>query len=153
MSSEKASDDTAGSEELQMDEELDRIMFRSAIAAMIVGLVVAGYLLWLTSQESYSALYIYPDSYSNYVKPGEVVTFRYGIECHERGEAHYTIRIYLGDQLLKTREVVLRSGDVWESNESITLPQNISFPTKVRIEAEVNGAVYEVHFWLKERGS
>ena len=134
-----------------IDEEIENIMFKAAIVAMVIGVIVAAYLIWVTAQESYSALYIYPESYSNYVNPGDTVTFRYGIASHEIRETKYTVRFYLGNQLVKTKQIVLKSGEVWEENESITLPENITFPTKVRIEADANGVIYEVHFWLKKK--
>jgi uncharacterized membrane protein len=134
-----------------IDAEIESIMFKAAIVAMIIGVIVAAYLIWVTAQESYSALYIYPESYSNYVNPGDTVTFRYGIASYEIGETKYTVRIYLGNELVKTKEIVLQSGEVWEENESITLPKNLTFPTKVRIEADANGVIYEVHFWLKKK--
>lgn len=133
------------------DEELERIMMRSAIIAIIIGVVVAAYLIWVMAQESYSALYIYPESYSNYVNPGDVVKFRYGVKSYETRETSYTLKIYLGSKLIKVKRFKLKPGEVWEENESVKLPENIKFPTKVMLVLYANNRTYEVHFWLKEK--
>ena len=147
---EDVENDNAGETDA-IDAEMEDIMFKAAIVAMVLGVIVAAYLIWLTAQESYSSLYVYPDSYSNYVNPGDTVTFRYGIASYEIKETKYTVKFYLGDKLVKTKKIVLRSGEVWEENESITLPENITFPTKLRIEADANDVTYEVHIWLKKK--
>ncbi len=131
------------------DEEFERIMMKSAIIAMVTGVIIAGYLVWMMSHESYSALYIYPDSYSNYVKPGDVVTFRYGVKSYEIHETQYFLKIYLGNKLIKVKKFKLRPGDTWEENESVKLPKDIKFPTKVMLVLTANNRTYEVHFWLK----
>lgn len=130
---------------------IDELMVKAAIVAMVLGAIVAAYLIWISMQESYSALYIYPESYSNYVNPGETVTFRYGVKSYETKETEYFLRIYLGSELIKTKRFTLKSGEVWEENESIVLPANMSFPTKVMLVLDANGRTYEVHFWLKRK--
>lgn len=135
-----------------MDEETEKIMFRSAMIAMVAGLIVVGYLIWLSYQESYSALYIYPGSYSNYVNLSELpkeVSFVYGIKSYEREDKVYHVKIYLGDSLVKSKEVFLRSGETFEEREYVTVPKSVKLPIKVKVVAEVDGVTYEVHFWLK----
>jgi len=132
-------------------EPIDELMVKAAIVAMVLGVIVAAYFIWITSQESYSALYIYSKSYSNYVNPGETITFRYGVKSYEIKETEYVLRIYLGNELVKTEKFTLKSGEVWEENESIVLPENMTFPTKVMLVLDANGKTYEVHFWLKRK--
>ncbi|MBO8183021.1 MAG: hypothetical protein H0Z28_09555 [Archaeoglobus sp.] len=137
----------------QIDEEIENIMFKAAIIAMIAGVIVAAYLIWLNSQESYSALYIYPESYSNYINKSELpkdVLFTYGIKSYETSDKIYHISIFLGNKLVKYKEVKIKRGETFEENESVTVYPNTTFPVKVKIVAEVNGVTYEVHFWLKE---
>ncbi len=134
-----------------INEGTEKIIFKSAIGAIVVGVIVAAYFIWLSSQETYSAVYIYPESYTNYVNPGNIISFRYGIACYEAKETRYEIRIYLGDELVRTKEITLKKGEVWEDNESIILPENITLPTKVRIVVRTDNTVYEVYFWIKEK--
>ncbi len=129
---------------------MDSIIVKAAIVAVVFGIILASYLIWVTAREPYSALYIYPESYSNYVKPGEDVTFRYGIVSHEIGDTEYLVEFYLGQELVKSKKVVLGSGEVREENESIILPESISYPVQVRIRAYANNVTYEAYFWLKK---
>jgi uncharacterized membrane protein len=131
-------------------DPIDEIMVKSIILSIAIGVAATVFLIWDTTQEYYSALYIYPDSYSNYVNPGDTVTFRYGVKSYEKGEMEYTLQIYLGNELIKTKKFTLKSGETWEENESIVLPENMKFPTKVMLVLNANGKTYEVHFWLRE---
>lgn len=134
-------------------EDVEDLMLKAAIIAMVIGVIVAAYLIWLNMQESYSALYIYPGSYSNYVNKSELpkeISFIYGIKSYETRDKIYKISIFLGNKLIKSKEVEIKRGETFEENESIIIPVNTTFPAKVRIVAEVEGVVYDVHFWLKE---
>jgi|GEM_PF-1351897 uncharacterized membrane protein len=144
-------DDELNEEEL--DEELEKIMFRAAIVAMVIGVMVAAYLIWLNMQESYSALYIYPESYSNYINVSELpkeVSFVYGVRSYETKDKVYRISIFLGNKIVKSKEVLIKKGETFEEEESVIVPKNVTFPVKVRIVAEVESIIYDVHFWLKE---
>lgn len=131
--------------------QFEQMIMRSVIVAIIIGAGVTVFLLWMISQESYSALYIYPDSYSNYVRPGDVVTFKYGVKSYETNEVNYTLKIYLGDKLIKVKRFRLKSGETLEENESLKLSEKIKFPVKVMLVLAVNNRTYEAHFWLKEK--
>ncbi|RLI78396.1 hypothetical protein DRP05_07425 [Archaeoglobales archaeon] len=136
-----------------MVDEIERVITKAAIVALCIGTIVASYLIWVNAQESYSALYLYPETYKNYVDPSNLptnVSFVYGIKSYEIKETTYSVNVYLGDLLMKSKKIVLKSGEVFEENESIKVPKGTKFPIKVRIVAEANGNVYEVHFWLKE---
>jgi len=134
-------------------EDVEDLMLKAAVIAMVIGVVVAAYLIWLNSQESYSALYIYPGSYSNYINTSELpkeISFIYGIKSYETRDKTYKVSIFLGDKLIKSKEIEIKRGETFEENESIVIPVNTTFPAKIRVVAEVEGVVYEVHFWLKE---
>ncbi|ADC66064.1 hypothetical protein Ferp_1926 [Ferroglobus placidus DSM 10642] len=130
-------------------EKTGKLMLKALIAATILSVVLMSYLLWVSSQERYTTIYIYPDSYTNYAKPGSVVKFKYGIYCHEGKETEYLIKVYLGEKLVKSKEIMLKNGESREENESIVLPQNISLPVKVRVEAVTENSVYDAYFWIK----
>jgi len=113
--------------------------------------MVAGFLIWASLQESYSALYIYPDSYSNYVEAGDTVSFVYGVKSFEIKQTKYNLQIYLGNELKDKKEFWLNSGETREETETITLPEEVRFPIKVKLVLEANGRTYDVHFWLKKK--
>ena len=58
-----------------MTQEMDKLIEKTIVLACIIGVVVAAFLIWASYQESYSSLYIYPDSYSNYVNAGDTISF------------------------------------------------------------------------------
>ena len=136
---------------IAVSQEMDRLIKITVILACIIGAIVAAFLIWVSFQESYSALYIYPDSYSNYVRPGDTVSFVYGVKSFETKETKYNLRIYLGNELKKEKEFWLKSGETREETEMIVLPVNVTFPVEVKLVLEANGRKYDVHFWLKEK--
>ena len=135
----------------QKEKEMDRLIGKMIILASIIGVMVAGFLIWASLQESYSALYIYPDSYSNYVEAGDTVSFVYGVKSFEIKQTKYNLQIYLGNELKDKKEFWLNSGETREETETITLPEEVRFPIKVKLVLEANGRTYDVHFWLKKK--
>jgi hypothetical protein len=71
---------------------MDKLIERTIILACIIGVIVAASLIWASFQESYSALYIYPDSYSNYVEAGDTISFVYGVKSFETKGTKYNLR-------------------------------------------------------------
>jgi len=134
-----------------MTQEMDRLIEKTIIIAIILGVVVAAYLIWVASQESYSALYLYPDSYTNYVEAGETISFVYGVQSFETERTRYILLIYVGNELRDTKEFWLDREAIHEETQTITLPEEIDFPLKVQLLLEANGNSYDVHFWLKEK--
>lgn len=132
------------------ESEMDVLIKRTMVIACVIGVAVAAYLIWATYQESYSALYLRPESYSNYVHAGDDVSFVYGVQCFENKPTKYDLKIFLGNKLVKEREFELKRGEVHEEQETIHVPEDTTFPTKVRLVLEANGRTYDVHFWLKE---
>lgn len=130
-------------------DKLLKIIRKAVIIASIIGLVVVAIFL-IFGKESYSALYLVPDSYSNYVG-GDRVSFVYGIKCAEKEKTRYVLEIYYGDVLVNTKEFELDSGETLEQKAEIHLPSDISFPTKITLILRVNNNTEEVHFWLKGR--
>lgn len=136
--------------------DFDSIIQKTAVLAMVMGAIVAAILIWSSLQESYSAVYIYPDSYSNYINVSELpkeITFRYGITNHETTDEDYKIGIFLNDMLVKSKKVTIKRGESFEEFESITIPENINLPAKVSVVVEVSGSIYEAHFWIRESPS
>jgi hypothetical protein len=120
------------------------------IIAIIIGIAVTIALIYYTGQESYSDLYIYPDSYSNYVE-GSTVSFTYGVRSFEIAETRYELNVFLGEQLVNQKEFRLEKGGKLEETISINVPDNTEFPVKVKIVVKMNNRENSVHFWLKGR--
>ena len=134
-----------------MTQEMDRLIEKTIILAIILGVLVAAYLIWAASQESYSALYIYPDSYTNYVEAGDTISFVYGVQSFETERTRYVLQLYVGSELRDIKEFWLDRGVTHEETQTVTLPEELTFPVKVRLTLEANGRSYDVHFWLKEK--
>jgi hypothetical protein len=133
-------------------EENDKIykcIKNAVIIASILGVIVTVIFI-ISGKESYSALYLVPDSYSNYVD-GNKVSFVYGIKCFERERTKYILEIYFGDMLADTRVFELNYGETLEQKEEILLPTDISFPVKISLVLKAKNNTEEVHFWLKGR--
>jgi uncharacterized membrane protein len=136
-----------------MTQEMDRLIEKTIIIACIIGIIVAVFLIWASSQESYSSLYIYPDSYSNYVEAGDTVSFVYGVKSFETTRTKYNLQVYLGNELKDKKDFWLNCGETREEDEIITLPEGLTFPIKVKIVLEANGRAYDIHFWLNEKSA
>ena len=129
--------------------ELEKAMRYAMVASILVGVVVAAYLIYLQKQESFSALYLVPGSYSNYVVNGKV-SFTYGVKSYEKRTTDYYLEVYLGNARVTDRSFSLKKGEVREERIELTgLDKLEKFPIKVRLVMYANDAIYEVHFWLK----
>lgn len=129
--------------------ELDKIIGKAIILACILGLIVTLWLVMAIREESFSALYLRPESYSNYVE-GNEVSFAYGVRCFENQKTRYELEIFLGDELVDKKEFEMEKGEN-EWTETIDIPNEIEFPVKVRLVLKANDEVYDTHFWLKGR--
>ncbi|HEX59264.1 MAG TPA: hypothetical protein ENF26_03845 [Methanomicrobia archaeon] len=112
------------------ESEMDVLIKRTMLIACIIGVAVAAYLIWATYQESYSALYLRPESYSNYVKAGDNVSFVYGVQCFENRPTKYKLKIFLGSVLVKEKEFELKGGRCTRSRKQYTYLRTRHFPRK-----------------------
>ncbi|MBN1194605.1 MAG: hypothetical protein JXA08_04575 [Methanomicrobiaceae archaeon] len=133
------------------DDKDDRIypmLKQIVIVAVVLGIALTGFLFFFTT-ETYSGLYLVPDSYSNYA-PEATVSFVYGVISTESGPMTYTASISLGDTTVDRRGFTLAGGDSWEEEIAIPLPPETDFPAKVSVLlTDETGRTEEVHFWLK----
>ena len=137
----------AQEQDLENQDLLDQNTVKWAvIISTIIGFTVAVYLLDVTtSGDNYSALYIIPGSYSNYLE-GEEVVFSYGITNHGKPSIKNILRVYMGDQLVAERDLKQKIG----VNEVVlNVPENVRLPSAVKLELETDYGVNEVHFWIK----
>lgn len=135
----------------QRDRSTDDVVWKAALAAIALGVLVTAYLILETQSESYSALYIKPDSYSNYLNASSV-SFVYGVQCFENAATDYGLKVYLGDVQVAGKSFVLEGrGRVLEDAVSFEVPGDLKFPAKVMLVLTANGRDYSTHFWLKGR--
>lgn len=130
--------------------EMEKLMRNAIIISCFLGIFIASYLIWYHFRESYSALYLIPESYTNYVE-GDTISFVYGVKSYETKRTKYNLKIYLGGRLEEEKVFWLESGEKREEEVSLRIPEQMEFPAKVRLVLEANGREYDVHFWLKGR--
>jgi len=131
------------------NQALDARMVKNAvIISCIIGVLAAAYLVYETSRgENYAALYLIPDSYSNYMD-GNNVNFTYGITQYGRRSDKYILSVYMGDQLIATRDLKQKIG----VNEVVLkVPEDVKLPAAVKLVLETDHGTTEVHFWIKGR--
>jgi hypothetical protein len=123
----------------------------AAVAAVAVGLIVTAFLLLEGGKESYSALYLVPGSYSNYLDK-DAVFFAYGVQCFETQRTQYHLTVMLDDKVITEKDFVLDGrGKSTEDTVSFDIPPNTGFPAKVSVLLKANDNDYETHFWIKGR--
>ncbi len=131
--------------------ELWKIIRWSIIVAVLVGIAVEAYLIYVLKQESrFSALYLVPGSYSNYIQNG-TVAFTYGVECYEGRPTGYHLDIFLGDRKIGERDFTLCNPrkKLEERIEITGLRSELEFPVKLRLVLTHNNRTNDVHFWIK----
>lgn len=121
------------------------------IIAIIVGICIAVAIIVLEIRtERFSAIYITPDSYSNF-PDGDTVSFTYGIRSFEKQRLGYSIKFYVNNVKMSEKTVELSPGEVFEEKKIIKLPANIIYPAKIRIISTYANDQNEVHYWLKNK--
>jgi len=132
------------------DPQLDDVIWKAAIAAIIIGLLVTVYLVLETKKESYSALYLNPESYENYIE-GDTVRFTYGVQSYETKRTLYSIQVFLGERQVGVKEFSLEPNQKTEDEISFQIGPEQMFPEKVLVNMAANNQEYSVHYWLKGR--
>ncbi len=132
------------------NDHLWKVMKWSILAAIAAGLLLEGYLIYTLKQEStFSALYLVPGSYSNYLEDG-TVSFTYGVECYERRATTYRLDIYLGERKIAERKFTLCNPEKKkEEKVEITGLRNLAYPVKLRLVLSTADSTNDVHFWIK----
>jgi hypothetical protein len=131
------------------DKSADEIFGKAALAAIVIGVIVTIILVLETGSGSYSALYLKPDSYSNYVQ-GKTASFTYGVQCFETEKTDYDLKVFLNGTQVAQKDFSLEGkGNRIEDNISFEVPSNTVFPVKVSLLLNANSQTYSTHFWLK----
>jgi len=114
--------------------------------SVVAALAVMGY-IYLLNDDTYSALYLIPESYSGY-QISDNVSFVYGVKCFEGKRTGYNVKILYDDSILKTDFIELNDKEFIEKKEIIGLPENSEYPAKISLKLENNDNIEYVHFWL-----
>jgi hypothetical protein len=134
------------------DKPSEELISKAAVGAILISLIVAAVLVFETGKDSYSALYLKPESYSNYLK-GNTVSFTYGVECFENKKTDYDLKVFLNEtQVVQKAFSIGGKGKTLEDTLSFDVPPNTVFPVKVSLYLTAETQTYSTHFWLKGRG-
>ena len=133
----------------------DIIYERAIITALVLSIAISLVYVGATkrSKETFSAIYLVPGQYSNYVEGG-TVTYTYGVECFEDKPTQYTLSILLEGTLIKKKEFELCQKGKYsrtkiEVEDEFMMPKEITYPAKVNLQLAEGENNYEVGFWLR----
>jgi len=102
-------------------QDIEDIMTKAVAAAVIIGLLVTAYFIFEV-KETYSALYIKPDSYSNYVTNNSI-KFIYGVKCFEEEQTSYTAQMYLNNASIGVNNFNITPGETKEWQVQTDIPE------------------------------
>jgi hypothetical protein len=129
-----------------MNYRTDVIIY-AVIIAIVLGILTSFYFIFL-DQESYSALYIIPNS-TIFDANDNSVFFGYGVRSFETGRTDYELDMYSAKVQVDTKKFSLNNGEIFEERVKITLPPETRFPDKISLTLNTGKTIEEVHFWLK----
>ena len=136
--------------EQPLGEEKNTSEIRIALViAIIFGICIAvGIFVLEIRTERFSAIYINPDTYSNYPENG-LVSFVYGLTSSELVTTSYTVTIRAGETLIETKQVVLAPGETYEERKVIQLPDDVVYPVKISVQYRTPQESNEVFFRVR----
>jgi uncharacterized membrane protein len=104
------------------------------VIAIVIGICLACAIIILEVRtERFSAVYINPDTYSNYPE-NRTISFIYGINSNEIEKTNYTIYIRSGDTLVETKQIELMPKGKFEERKVLQLPENVVYPVKISVQ-------------------
>lgn len=122
------------------------ILLIVVIIAIVLGAATTFFFIYI-DKDSYSAIYIVPDSIVHN-KANNTVMYTYGVISSESGTMDYALNVYLGDTLVKAKQFSLNKGEELDERDRISLPEDIRYPSKVSLRLTSRTTTEEVHFWL-----
>lgn len=120
------------------------------VIAIIIGIFIAAVLIVELKSESYSTLYIYPETYQNY-PDNSTISFVYGIHSYEQESTSYNVNFFINSTRIDTKTIRINPGEISEERKIIQLPADLKYPAKVSITSTSPKEVNEVHYWLKTK--
>jgi hypothetical protein len=129
-----------------MEYRTDIITY-AAIIAITLGIIASIFFI-VIDRESYSALYIIPNSTIVDLKDNSVF-FGYGVRSYETERTDYVLTIFSADTQVNKKNFSLNRGQILEEQVKIILPQNSKLPNKISLKLNTGKSIEEVHFWIK----
>jgi hypothetical protein len=124
-----------------------KVITIAIIFAVVLGIFTLVIFL-IVNQDSYSAIYIAPDSIIHNTDD-KTVLYTYGVKSFETGTMNYTLETYMNTTLIKSKQFSLNPGEVLDERDRITLTPEAYYPLKISLKLSTKTANEEVHFWLK----
>jgi hypothetical protein len=119
----------------------------AVIIAIALGIITTYFFIFV-DKESYSALYIIPNS-TTFDANTNSVFFGYGVRSFETGRTDYDLNIYSNEVQVNTKKFSLNTREIFEERVKIILPQNTQFPDKISLKLNTGKSIEEIHFWIK----
>jgi hypothetical protein len=119
----------------------------AVIIAITIGLVTSIFFL-VNDKESYSAIYILPNSIIQNSDDNSVF-YVYGITSSETQKRDFTLDTYIDDELIKTKQFFLNPGETLEERVKTVIPSDSQYPKKITLILKIGDKSESVHFWIK----
>jgi hypothetical protein len=119
----------------------------AVIIAIVLGTLTSIFFM-VGNKETYSAIYLVPNSIVHYTGDSNVI-YGYGVKSTESGKTDYTLNTYVNSTLVKTRQFSLNNGEILDGQDKIVLPADTPYPSKISLRLVSSRATEEVHFWIK----
>ena len=118
----------------------------AVIIAIVLGLATSVFFL-VIEKESYSAIYLLPDSIIH--NPDDnTVLYVYGITSTETQNMDYTLDTYVGDKLINTKQFSLKKGETLEERVKTVMPVDAQYPEKITLILKTGEKSESIHFWI-----
>jgi hypothetical protein len=133
------------------EKKSDEMIGKAALAAIVIGAVATLILVYEASSESYSSLYLKPDSYGSYIK-GDTASFSYGVQCFENKRTEYDLKVFLNETQVAQKQFSIEGkGQTLEESLSFIVPHDTVFPVRVSVRLAADDKTYSTHYWLRGR--
>jgi len=116
------------------------------LIAIILGVGTSIFFM-VIEKESYSAIYIVPNSITQNPEDN-TVTYVYGVISSESNKMDYILDTYLGGNLIKTKLFSLNSGETLEERVTMVLPVDAQYPENITLNLKTASQSESVHFWI-----
>jgi hypothetical protein len=131
---------------LDLDDRFQVITI-AIILAIVLGIFTTVFFI-VVNKDSYSAIYLVPDSIIR-SPDNSTVFYAYGVKSSETTTMDYTLDTYAGATLIKSKQFSLKPGEILDERDQITLQPEATYPLKIGLNLTTKTTSQEVHFWLK----
>ena len=119
------------------------------VIAIVIGIIIAcAIVIYEIRAERFSAVYINPDTYTNYPED-RLVSFVYGVSSYEKENTRYTIIIRAGNTLVETKQIELMPGKTYEERKVIQLADDAVYPVIISVQSISPNEKNEVFFRIR----